>query len=112
MLQVTQNDAVVFRPAPVALLLSTTHFRHASPFLRRRPMSVPVSGPSPTRVASFGFAFRGLRALLAAEPNARIHLLATVAAVGLGAALHLTALEWCAVVVAMAMVCLEEGLLW
>jgi diacylglycerol kinase (ATP) len=65
---------------------------------------------SPTRIASFGFAFRGLQAMLAAEPNARIHLLATVAAVGLGAALHLTALEWCAVVAAIALVWMAEAL--
>ena len=73
-------------------------------------MSTPVPGPSPTRAASFGFAIRGLQALLAAEPNARIHLLATVAALALGAVLHLAPLEWCAVVAAIALVWMAEAL--
>jgi diacylglycerol kinase (ATP) len=73
-------------------------------------MSAPVTGPSPTRAASFGFAFRGLQALLAAEPNARIHLMATVAAIAFGAVLRLTPLEWCAVVVAIALVWMAEAL--
>ena len=73
-------------------------------------MSTPVPGPSPTRAASFGFAFRGLQALLVAEPNARIHLLATVAALALGAVLRLAPLEWCAVVVAIALVWMAEAL--
>jgi diacylglycerol kinase (ATP) len=66
--------------------------------------------PSPSRAASFGFAFRGLRTLLAAEPNTRIHLAATAAALAFGAWLGLTPLEWCAVVAAIAMVWMAEAL--
>jgi diacylglycerol kinase (ATP) len=73
-------------------------------------MSAPKPGASPTRAASFAFAFRGLRALLQAEPNARIHLLATVAAVGAGVALGIRPLEWCAVVTAIALVWMAEAL--
>jgi diacylglycerol kinase (ATP) len=72
-------------------------------------VSAPKAGASPTRLASFGFALRGVRALLAAEPNARIHLLATVAAIGLGFALRITPLEWCAIVAAIALVWAAEA---
>jgi len=85
-----------------------------SPPLSPVPGPGQISGmrisPSPSRAASFRFAFRGLRALMAAEPNARLHLLATVAALALGAMLRLTPLEWCAVVAAIAMVWTAEAL--
>jgi diacylglycerol kinase (ATP) len=73
-------------------------------------VSAPKAGASPTRAASFRFAFRGLRTLFAAEPNARLHLLATLGAILLGAALRLTVLEWCAVVGAIALVWTAEAL--
>jgi len=72
-------------------------------------VTVPKQGAAPTRAASFGFAFRGVRALLAAEPNARIHLLAAAAAVALGAVLRITPLEWCAVALAIALVWMAEA---
>jgi diacylglycerol kinase (ATP) len=47
-----------------------------------------------SRAASFAAAFRGLAALLASEPNARIHLLATLAVVGLGLWLGIGSGDW------------------
>lgn len=94
--EVTQETAGVFRSAPLSPVC--------------RPGQISRMTASPTRLASFGFAFRGLRALVAGEPNARIHLLATVVAVGLGATLRLTPLEWCAVVAAIALVWVAEAL--
>lgn len=64
---------------------------------------------APSRLASLGFALRGLAALYRSEPNARLHLAATVAAVGLGAVLRLSRLEWCAVAGAVALVWVAEA---
>ena len=73
-------------------------------------MTAPKVRPAPTRASSFGFAFRGLKALVTQEPNARIHLLATVVALALGLALGLAPLEWCAVALAIALVWLAEAM--
>jgi diacylglycerol kinase (ATP) len=61
------------------------------------------------RIASFGHAFRGLRALLATQPNARIHAVATAAALALGALLRVSAGEWLALALAIALVWTAEG---
>ena len=66
--------------------------------------------PSPSRLSSFGYAIRGLRTLVATEPNARIHLVLTIAVVVLGAVLRLAPLEWCAVAGAIALVWAAEAL--
>lgn len=60
------------------------------------------------RVRSFGHAFRGLAICLRTQANARIHALATVLVVALGFALKLVAWEWCAVVLAIAVVWAAE----
>ena len=62
------------------------------------------------RAQSFVDAFRGIAALLANEPNARIHLLATIAAIALGAWLGLSASEWCWIALAIALVWVAEAL--
>ena len=41
------------------------------------------------RLASFGFAWRGLRTLLAEEHNARLHLVVSLAAAIIGASVFL-----------------------
>ncbi|MAJ58497.1 MAG: hypothetical protein CBC48_00205 [bacterium TMED88] len=46
------------------------------------------------RAASFGYAFRGLAALLREEPNARIHLLASVLVVSAAFVLAIDASGW------------------
>jgi diacylglycerol kinase len=56
------------------------------------------------RLASFRPAVNGLRHLVASEPNARIHLLATAAAVSLLITLHCSAAEYLLVFVCMGMV--------
>ena len=62
------------------------------------------------RVESFRCAFRGVRAMLVSQHNARIHLLATVLACGLGLLLGISLLEWCAIVVAIVVVWTVEAL--
>jgi len=62
------------------------------------------------RLESFRCAFRGVWTLLASQQNARIHLLATACACGLGLLIGLSLLEWCAIVVAIVMVWAAEAL--
>src|SRR4030042_1985376 len=62
-----------------------------------------------SRLESFRCAFRGVRTLLASQHNARIHLLATVAACALGWLLGISALEWCAVAIVIALVWTAEA---
>lgn len=58
---------------------------------------------------SFGYAFRGLGAMLATQANARIHAAATVIVVGAGWWFALSLLEWCAVVLAIGVVWTAEA---
>ena len=62
------------------------------------------------RVESFRCAFRGVWTMLVSQHNAWIHLLATVCASGLGLLLGISALEWCAIVIAIVMVWAAEAL--
>src|SRR6186997_1700091 len=62
------------------------------------------------RARSFYFAGRGLWLLVSSEPNARIHLLATVLVAIAGLWLGLSRDEWCLIVVAVALVWISEGL--
>ena len=61
------------------------------------------------RVRSFGYAGNGLRLLVSGQPNAWIHSALSAAAIGLGFALGISGLEWCAIVIAMGFVWLAEG---
>jgi diacylglycerol kinase (ATP) len=61
------------------------------------------------RIASFAHAFRGALALLATQPNARIHAAAAAAALGLAAALRVSAGEWAALALAIALVSTAEA---
>lgn len=63
-----------------------------------------------SRLESFRCAFRGVGTLLSSQPNAWIHLLATLCAVGLGLWLGISRLEWCAVALAIALVWMAEAL--
>ena len=60
-------------------------------------------------LASTRYAFRGLRFLLE-ERNARMLLAGTAAAVAAGVYFELEPLEWCAVVFAIALLWVAEGL--
>lgn len=62
------------------------------------------------RIASFGYAFRGIATLLREQVNARLHALATVLVVGLGLALDIERTDWQVLVLTMALVWLAEGL--
>jgi diacylglycerol kinase (ATP) len=63
-----------------------------------------------SRLESFRCAFRGIRTLLASQQNARIHLLATVCACGVGLLIGISRLEWIAIVVAIVVVWMAEAL--
>jgi diacylglycerol kinase (ATP) len=62
------------------------------------------------RLESFRCAFRGVWTMLVSQHNARLHLLATVCACGLGLLIGISPLEWCAIVVAIVMVWAAEAL--
>jgi len=61
------------------------------------------------RLRSFVHAGRGLLHLVR-EPNARIHLLATVLVVAVGAAVRVSPLEWALLVLAIGVVLMAEAL--
>jgi len=61
------------------------------------------------RIKSFGFAFTGLYELVKSEPNARIHLIATIFAVLGGFILRITNTEWCIIAIAIALVWAAEA---
>lgn len=63
-----------------------------------------------SRLESFRHAGRGPWTLVASQHNARIHLLATLAALALALAVGISRLEWCAIVVAIVMVWTAEAL--
>ena len=62
-----------------------------------------------SRAASFSHALRGLR-LFVSQPNARIHVLAALLVVALACWLKVSALEWVALVLAIALVMGAEAL--
>ncbi len=63
-----------------------------------------------TRYRAFYYAGRGIVTLLATQWNARIHLLATISVVGFGFFCGLRRSEWCAVILACALVWVAEAL--
>lgn len=62
------------------------------------------------RAMAFKYAWQGFKALLRYEHNARIHVVAAVVAVAVGFFLKISAGEWCAVVMCIAMVISAEAL--
>ena len=74
-------------------------------------MAKPDASPRPfpglirRRVASFGYAFRGVWAALRTEVHLRFHALATVVVLGFGFYFSISRLEW-------ALVALAVGLVW
>jgi diacylglycerol kinase (ATP) len=61
------------------------------------------------RIRSFGHAGNGLRVLISGQHNAWIHAALTGVAIGLGFALRISGLEWCAIVIVIALVWVAEG---
>lgn len=61
------------------------------------------------RIQSFRYAIRGIGTMVQAEMNAKIHSVATIAAIGLGIFLELDRIEWIAVGLAITTVWSAEG---
>jgi diacylglycerol kinase (ATP) len=72
-----------------------------------RPANPPTRG---RLLRSFGYALRGVRLLIVSQANARIHAVATVAVVGLGFLFGIARWEWVALLAAIGLVWLAEGL--
>ncbi|MBS1615224.1 MAG: diacylglycerol kinase family protein [Bacteroidetes bacterium] len=62
-----------------------------------------------SRMASFGHAFRGIKSLIAQEPNAKLHLVATLAVLVLGFYYRISRGEWMALIIVIAIVWLAEA---
>ena len=62
------------------------------------------------RIKSFQFAWRGVTILLRTQPNARVHLLATVVVLLLAAMTNRTRLDWALLLLAVGLVWVAETL--
>ena len=67
-----------------------------------------MSKKSPHRLASFGFAFRGLWQLFRSEPNAWIHLIFLVIVCILGLLFGIPLLEWALLIFCFGLVFIAE----
>lgn len=56
------------------------------------------------RLRSFSYAFQGLKTLFIEEHNSRIHTVFAILAIALGLFFHISALEWIAVLLCIALV--------
>ena len=63
-----------------------------------------------TRVRSFRFAIQGLLTLLRTQPNARIHMCATLIVIVMGIVFDISRIDWLFLCVAIAMVWVAEAL--
>ena len=70
----------------------------------------PLHRRSVSRLASFGHAVRGIRVLLAGQPNARLHCIAAVLTVGLGVWQRIDVLEWALLSAVIGLVLCAEAL--
>lgn len=61
------------------------------------------------RFNSFRYAFKGIADLLKSQPNARIHLVATIGVLTAGAFLELSLNEWCLIILSIAFVFSAEA---
>lgn len=61
------------------------------------------------RLASFGFAFKGIATLIRSQPNARIHLMAIIVVTGAGFFFKVSHLEWLVLTLTMTIVMAAEG---
>jgi diacylglycerol kinase len=59
-------------------------------------------------IRSFGFAFKGLKYATASQLNFRIHLVATLVAIGLGFALQISVEEWQWIMLSITLVLVTE----
>lgn len=63
-----------------------------------------------SRLQSFVYAFSGIFQLFRTQPNARIHAVAAVGVVTAGFVFHVSAVEWCLLVLSMATVLGAEAM--
>jgi len=61
------------------------------------------------RILSFKYAFEGLFFIIMSEPNARLHIIATILVLAAGFFFHLSYLEWCSIIVIIALVWATEA---
>ena len=61
------------------------------------------------RIASFGYAVKGIKVLLTTQPHARFHLLATVVVLAAGLYLSLSIHSWCLLIIAIGAVWAAEA---
>jgi diacylglycerol kinase (ATP) len=61
-----------------------------------------------SRIVSFRFALKGLRSLLKYEHNSRIHLMAAIVTITLGALLKLSSSEWSLLIIVIGVVFITE----
>jgi diacylglycerol kinase len=61
------------------------------------------------RIASFRFAFQGIRTLFYTQPNARIHLLASIIVIGLAWRVGCSPTEWAILVLTIGAVIVAEA---
>ncbi|SEK62436.1 undecaprenol kinase [Chitinophaga rupis] len=62
------------------------------------------------RLHSFRYAFSGIAAFIISEPHARIHAVATMLVIALGAWSHITAVQWIVISIVTGMVWITEML--
>jgi len=74
-----------------------------------RNTNMPSRFSLTSRARSFRFAFQGIGAMLQGEPNAVIHLVATVAVIIAGIVLQITRIDWLAVTFAIVAVWTAEA---
>ena len=73
-------------------------------------MKTPMVFRFAERARSFRHAFNGIAVVIRTQPNALIHLTATVVVVALGWYVDLGAVEWCVIVLAIGLVWVAEAL--
>lgn len=61
------------------------------------------------RIASFGYAFKGIALLVRTQPNARIHLVLTGLVIGGGFFFQISPLEWLILILTIALVLAAEA---
>lgn len=63
-----------------------------------------------SRLRSISYAVNGLRVLIQGEPNAQLHLVATIIVIIAGIVKHLNAHQWTLLVIAVSLVLITEAL--
>lgn len=72
-------------------------------------MNAEKSNHPRARFRSIGFAVQGLRQLVMREPNAQIHLIATIAVIAAGMIRNIGRHDWGLIVIAIALVWVAEA---